>query len=100
MQDNGLKVNQVTPIVTCRITELNGRPAEELQRDTTDKVSNWAIRREYRVTYRDSLHHSEKLLEGTIHRSEEHTSELQSRENLVCRLLLEKKKKKREIYII
>src|SRR5690606_40716477 len=27
-----------------------------------------------------------------IHRSEEHTSELQSRENLVCRLLLEKKK--------
>src|SRR5690606_24406063 len=31
------------------------------------------------------------LLEKT--RSEEHTSELQSRENLVCRLLLEKKKK-------
>src|SRR5436309_7188398 len=27
-----------------------------------------------------------------VHRSEEHTSELQSRENLVCRLLLEKKK--------
>src|SRR5690606_41942506 len=33
--------------------------------------------------------------EGRAHvaRSEEHTSELQSRENLVCRLLLEKKKK-------
>src|SRR5690606_39450869 len=31
---------------------------------------------------------------GELHapRSEEHTSELQSRENLVCRLLLEKKK--------
>src|SRR2546422_7838142 len=29
-------------------------------------------------------------------RSEEHTSELQSRLHLVCRLLLEKKKKKRE----
>src|SRR5436309_16143566 len=29
-------------------------------------------------------------------RSEEHTSELQSRENLVCRLLLEKKKNKRQ----
>src|SRR5215475_4421686 len=28
------------------------------------------------------------------YRSEEHTSELQSRENLVCRLLLEKKKKR------
>src|SRR5690606_12503422 len=31
-----------------------------------------------------------------VSRSEEHTSELQSRENLVCRLLLEKKKKKRK----
>src|SRR2546430_15555875 len=30
---------------------------------------------------------------GTQHRSEEHTSELQSQSNLVCRLLLEKKKK-------
>src|SRR5690606_41616362 len=29
-----------------------------------------------------------------MRRSEEHTSELQSREKLVCRLLLEKKKKK------
>src|SRR5438034_6763330 len=29
-----------------------------------------------------------------IHRSEEHTSELQSHSDLVCRLLLEKKKKK------
>src|SRR5215475_5827661 len=30
---------------------------------------------------------------SSAERSEEHTSELQSRENLVCRLLLEKKKK-------
>src|SRR3989475_2054517 len=30
-----------------------------------------------------------------VGRSEEHTSELQSQSNLVCRLLLEKKKKKR-----
>ena len=29
----------------------------------------------------------------TLNRSEEHTSELQSRFDLVCRLLLEKKKK-------
>src|SRR3712207_6962393 len=31
-------------------------------------------------------------------RSEEHTSELQSRQYLVCRLLLEKKKKKKKHY--
>src|SRR5687768_18353475 len=35
----------------------------------------------------------------SIERSEEHTSELQSRLHLVCRLLLEKKKKKNQIYI-
>src|SRR5207302_6930611 len=33
---------------------------------------------------------------SAVSRSEEHTSELQSRENLVCRLLLEKKKKKQK----
>src|SRR5436853_772836 len=31
------------------------------------------------------------------HRSEEHTSELQSLRHLVCRLLLEKKKKKKKV---
>src|SRR2546427_6987548 len=32
------------------------------------------------------------LKRSSVHRSEEHTSELQSQSNLVCRLLLEKKK--------
>src|SRR2546430_7147201 len=36
-----------------------------------------------------------------VHRSEEHTSELQSQSNLVCRLLLEKKKQElRNDYLI
>src|SRR3712207_8932750 len=35
-----------------------------------------------------------------INRSEEHTSELQSRQYLVCRLLLEKKKNKSKIWIV
>jgi putative ABC transport system permease protein len=35
-------------------------------KDTTDKVSRWAISREYRVTYRDSLHRSEKLVNGNL----------------------------------
>src|SRR6266511_4442275 len=38
-------------------------------------------------------HHHAPALGQLLERSEEHTSELQSRENLVCRLLLEKKKK-------
>src|SRR3712207_7498619 len=35
----------------------------------------------------------------TVARSEEHTSELQSRQYLVCRLLLEKKKTKYQYYL-
>src|SRR5256884_2227216 len=38
-------------------------------------------------------HHSPRLSRTDRTRSEEHTSELQSRLHLVCRLLLEKKKK-------
>src|SRR5690606_40739705 len=45
-------------------------------------------------TVNASLRHSPPEAAGLNRpRSEEHTSELQSRENLVCRLLLEKKKK-------
>src|SRR5437660_5052314 len=46
------------------------------------------------------LHHQNAIGhrngEGATARSEEHTSELQSRGHLVCRLLLEKKKKERQ----
>src|SRR5690606_40946831 len=41
-----------------------------------------------------------RVLETFDGRSEEHTSELQSRENLVCRLLLEKKKNQIKINMI
>src|SRR2546422_8626555 len=58
------------------------------------------------LALRDRLHHFSDVdavldhgIAGPVvlqrHRSEEHTSELQSRLHLVCRLLLEKKKKKR-----
>src|SRR3712207_8372037 len=54
-----------------------------------------------RLTYRRGQARRSRLLAGAsttlflavvLHRSEEHTSELQSRQYLVCRLLLEKKK--------
>src|SRR3712207_8649557 len=41
----------------------------------------------------DVVERTRVALVGEIGRSEEHTSELQSRQYLVCRLLLEKKKK-------
>src|SRR2546430_3353731 len=42
--------------------------------------------------YAVAVHHDENA-DGKLNRSEEHTSELQSQSNLVCRLLLEKKKR-------
>src|SRR5438034_4344781 len=42
--------------------------------------------------HRDVGHHGAHRAEPEQHRSEEHTSELQSHSDLVCRLLLEKKK--------
>src|SRR5256885_12465990 len=43
--------------------------------------------------------HGAQSIDGEHRRSEEHTSELQSPCNLVCRLLLEKKKKENANYI-
>src|SRR2546427_6361074 len=48
------------------------------------------VPRDFNVGF-DPLFKDNKI---TRNRSEEHTSELQSQSNLVCRLLLEKKKKK------
>src|SRR3712207_8288500 len=54
----------------------------------------------------DGLRGEVELLRGLLaaeavgQRSEEHTSELQSRQYLVCRLLLEKKKKTKKSFII
>src|SRR5688572_31418207 len=49
--------------------------------------------REAQRTRKRAAHAAGQLLNNVL-RSEEHTSELQSQSNLVCRLLLEKKKKK------
>src|SRR2546421_5008980 len=44
------------------------------------------------VKLEDTISSFERVVAGEFDRSEEHTSELQSRSDLVCRLLLEKKK--------
>ncbi|TRX57594.1 FtsX-like permease family protein [Fulvivirga sp. M361] len=65
-KDNGLPVQQLVPIITCRIENINGKSVEAIQSDTTDAIPNWAITREYRVTYRDTLTNSEELIEGEL----------------------------------
>src|SRR5258708_30236157 len=56
-----------------------------------------AIRASVESLLDQNIVHSGQKQENLLHnRSEEHTSELQSPDHLVCRLLLEKKKKKRK----
>src|SRR3712207_8890149 len=61
-------------------TDLNADP---------EKILSWFVMRwQLEVTFQEVRRH----LGFETQRSEEHTSELQSRQYLVCRLLLEKKK--------
>jgi len=61
---SGHQILQNVPIVTMRIQEINGMNAEALREDTTKDVSGWALNREYRNTYRDSLLETETLVSG------------------------------------
>jgi putative ABC transport system permease protein len=67
MTENKLEVKQVVPIITCRLKELKGKPVEWYVSSEEDSIPDWALTREYRVTYRDSLHHSETLTKGEMH---------------------------------
>src|SRR2546427_8078249 len=91
--------SQVTGAIPVRI--LRGRSARAPVGSLME-CSCVGIRALRRVRYRVSSRSRERLIEigdQVLHvRSEEHTSELQSQSNLVCRLLLEKKKKKKQNY--
>ncbi|MHB1312901.1 MAG: ABC transporter permease [Gemmatimonadaceae bacterium] len=54
----------MTPIVTMRIAKLNGVGIDEHARASGQSRGNWALRREYRSTYRDTLVPTEKLVQG------------------------------------
>src|SRR5215510_16564109 len=54
----------------------------------------------YRLVQLSSSHRTDPVRPSPCYRSEEHTSELQSRGHLVCRLLLEKKKKSIDPHLI
>src|SRR5207253_10841732 len=66
---------------------LHGHGCDLFQRNVR---SSWRV-------YQDIFDRGDEKYPGR-HRSEEHTSELQSRGHLVCRLLLEKKKKIKKHY--
>lgn len=73
----GLEPSAPVPIIPMRIRMVKGKPvryspADTLEPDVPDSVRSdsnsirgWAVRREYRSTWRDTMVHSEKLLEGT-----------------------------------
>src|SRR2546422_4676670 len=71
------------PYTTLFRSELQ-RPREARRRQHAEKLREMD----------HALAQRRPLGKGMVHRSEEHTSELQSRLHLVCRLLLEKKKKR------
>jgi len=59
-----LPVQQEVPIVTVRLEKINGKTAADVKKDKRSKISRHAFSNEYRVTYRDSLTASEKILNG------------------------------------
>lgn len=52
------------PIVTMRLVAIKGRRVEDIRADETSKIPAWALRREYRSTYRGALTGTEKLVKG------------------------------------
>jgi putative ABC transport system permease protein len=65
LQSRGLPLLQETPIVPARIHALNGRTVEEiLKGEDAWRYERWALRREYRHTYRDTVVASETVTAG------------------------------------
>lgn len=63
-----LPLQQQVPIVTMRIEEINGKTAEQARQDSTLRIPRRAYEGEIRVTYRDTLTDSEKLVAGKMDR--------------------------------
>jgi putative ABC transport system permease protein len=57
--------HEEVPIVTMRLAGVKGRAVEELRSDANSKIPPWALRREYRSTYRSRLTSTEEIIKGT-----------------------------------
>src|SRR3712207_8221337 len=86
------------PYTTSSLSVRRTRVVDEARRSqrrvVVPRVGAAGARREARRHARRRARAARRGRRRTALRSEEHTSELQSRQYLVCRLLLEKKKKK------
>ncbi len=70
-ESHDTQILEQVPIVSMRLSRLNDRPVREIREDTTRQAGNWALTREYRVSYRDELNEAETIREGEwIGRSE------------------------------
>jgi putative ABC transport system permease protein len=63
----GVPLLDEAPIVTMRLAGLKGRSIDEWLADTNRSVARWALRREYRSTWRDTLTDAESLVAGVWH---------------------------------
>ena len=61
----GIGVRDQVPIVTMRLAAVKNRPVEEIRADPAATIPDWALRREYRSTYRDRLTGTERILDGS-----------------------------------
>jgi putative ABC transport system permease protein len=59
-----MPVIQQVPIVTIRLDQINNKTAATLRKDSTDDRLRRAFGAEYRVTYRNDLISTEKVIEG------------------------------------
>ena len=59
-----LPIQQDVPVVTMRLASVKGRTVQEISEDPDRRRRDWALFREYRSTYRESLIDSEELLAG------------------------------------
>jgi putative ABC transport system permease protein len=59
-----LRADGAVPIVTMRLAAIKGQRVAALRRDPSSKISRWALRREYRSTYRAVLADTERIVAG------------------------------------
>src|SRR3712207_7761097 len=85
------------PYTTLFRSEMRIAVGRALAEPDDDAESHAAVLTAARAELTDAATRLDERMHAL--RSEEHTSELQSRQYLVCRLLLEKKKKKRNLYL-